>query len=160
MIKGLICLIPLRGGKVEAWKQGNKYFPVEKAWCLKPTFDKRDHISTSWEVKVDGLLWTCLLLMPEGLGGLKMFSLENEKTKDYFFCFSKAKKRKLKGGTPKQKLKNNWSSFHLLEKEYWILILWRMPRSRRDQWNSNCDQSLFSFLLSKYFSKFIDLGKD
>ena len=46
--------------------------------------------------------------MPKGLEDLKMFSLENEKTKDYaFFCFSEAKKKKgrLKGGTPKQKLK-------------------------------------------------------
>ena len=56
MIKGLVCLIPLRGGKVDAGKQGNKYFPVEKALMLKLTFHSGDHTSTSWEVKVDGLL--------------------------------------------------------------------------------------------------------
>ena len=43
-------------------------------------------------------------LCQRGLEGLKMFSLENEKTKDYFFCFSKAKKRRLKGVHPNK----NW----------------------------------------------------
>ena len=46
----------MRGGKAEAGKQGNKYFPVEKALMLKLTFHSGDHTSTSWEVKVDGLL--------------------------------------------------------------------------------------------------------
>jgi hypothetical protein len=41
--------------------------------------------------------------LPKGLEDLKMFSLENEKTKDYaFFAFLKLKKRKgrLKGVHP------------------------------------------------------------
>ena len=152
----------MRGGKVEAGKQGNKYFPVEKKekelTCLRRTSYSRDHISSSWERKVDRLLWTCLLLMPKGLEGLKMFSLENEKTKDYFFCFFQSQKEEIEGGYTQAKTENNWSSFHLLEKEYWILILWEMPRSRKDYWNPNCDQNLFSFLLFKYFFlKFIKI---
>ena len=146
----------MRGDKIKAGKQGNKYFPWRKVLMFKLTSHSKNHISTSWEVKVDGLLWTCLLLMPKGLEGLKMFSLENEKTKDYFFfAFPKPKRRDWRGYT-QTKTENNWSSFHLLEKEYWILILWRMPRSRRDRWNSNCDQNLFSFL----FSEITILGKD
>ena len=48
---------PLRGSKVEAGKQGNKYFPVEKKLkCLKLTSYSGDHISSSWEGIVDCLL--------------------------------------------------------------------------------------------------------
>ena len=34
-----------------------------------------------------------------------MFSLENEKTKDYFFLLLQSQKEEIEGGTPKQKLK-------------------------------------------------------
>ena len=34
-----------------------------------------------------------------------MFSLENEKTKDYFFLLFQSQKEEIEGGTPKQKLK-------------------------------------------------------
>ena len=99
------CLIPLRGGKVEARKQGNKYFPMERAWCREPTSDRGDHISSSWEGIVDCLLWTCLLLMPQGAGrSQNVFSWEWEDKGLLFFCFSKAKKKRLKGIHPNK----NW----------------------------------------------------
>ena len=44
-------------------------------------------------------------LCQRGLEGLKMFSLENEKTKDYFFLLFQSQKEEIEGGTPKQKLK-------------------------------------------------------
>ena len=43
--------------------------------------------------------------MPKGMEGLKMFSLENEKTKDYFFLLFQSQKEEIEGDTPKQKLK-------------------------------------------------------
>ena len=64
--------------------------------------------------------------------GLKMFSLENEKTKDYFFLLFQSQKEEIEGGTPKQKLKTievvfvltwktllNIDNCVLLEKKYW-----------------------------------------
>ena len=61
--------------------------------------------------------------MPKGLEGLKMFSLENEKTKDYFLLLFQSQKEEIEGDTPKQKLKTIEVVFMYFEKEYWILIL-------------------------------------
>ena len=61
--------------------------------------------------------------MPEGAGRSQMFSLENEKTKDYFFLLFQSQKEEIEGGTPKQKLKTIEVVFIYFEKEYWILIL-------------------------------------
>ena len=130
-------------------------------------------ISTPWEGIVDRLLWTCLFLMPKGLEGLKMFSLENEKTKDYaFFAFLKLKRERedWKGYT-QTKTENNWSTIDYA----CVLFLWKFIYSKRSTgfWYceksqgpgrtsgiKNCDQNLVSFLLFKYFSKFINSGKD
>ena len=55
-----VCQNPMRGGKAEAGKQGNKYFPVKKKEkelkCLRLTPYSKDHISSSWERIVDWLL--------------------------------------------------------------------------------------------------------
>ena len=51
-----VCQNPMRGDKIEAGKQRNKYFPWRKVLMLKLTSHSKNHISTSWEVKVDGLL--------------------------------------------------------------------------------------------------------
>ena len=53
-----VCQYPFRGGKVEAGKQGNKYFLVERVFfkCLRLTSYSKDHISSSWEGIVDCLL--------------------------------------------------------------------------------------------------------
>ena len=39
-------------------------------------------------------------LCPGGLEGLKMFSLENEKTKDYFFLLFQSQKEEIEGVHP------------------------------------------------------------
>ena len=150
MIKGLVCLVPLRGGKVEAKKQGNKYFPMEKAWCLKPTSDRRDHISSSWEGIVDCLLWTCLLLMPQRAGGSQnVFSWEWEDQR-LLFAFPKPK-------TPKQKLKTIEVVFIYSKRSTGFWYCERFQGPGKTSGTKNCDQNLFSFLLFKYFSKFIKI---
>ena len=86
------CLIPLRGGKVEARKQGNKYFLMEKAWCLKPTSDSRDHISSSWEGIVDWLLWMgSFALYQKGWRVSKCFLLRMRRQRITFFGHTKQK---------------------------------------------------------------------
>ena len=105
--RGLLwgCLNPLRGGQVKAGKQGNKYFPVEKAWCLKPTSDKRDQCFYS--LGRNSGWFTVNVSFAYARGGWKVskcFLLRMRKPRITFFCFSKAKKRRLKGVHPNK----NW----------------------------------------------------
>ena len=94
--------------------------------------------------------------MPERAGrSQREFSLEVEKSKLYFFfAFPKPKRGDWRGYT-QTKTENNWSSFHLLEKEYWILILWEIPRSRKDQrnwklWSKHIQFSSFQVFFKVY----------
>ena len=56
------CLSPLRGGKFEAGKHGNKYFPSKKLKCLRLTSYTKDLFSSFWEGKVESLVWVSDLL--------------------------------------------------------------------------------------------------
>ena len=159
--RGLLwgCLNPLRGGQVKAGKQGNKYFPVEKAWCRNRHPTKEIKVSAPWEGKVDGLLWTCLLLMPERLEGLKMFSLENEKTKDYFFLLFQSQKEEIEVGTPKQKLKTIEVVFVYSKRSTGIWYCEKFQRPGKTSGTKNCDQNYSVFSFFKYFSKFIKVSR-
>ena len=149
MIKGLICLIPLRGGKVEAGKQGNKYFLVEKAWCYKPKFDNRDQYffflgRNSGKVTVN---------VSFAYGGYQnVFSWEWE-DKGLLFLLFQSQKEEIEGGTPKQKLKTIEVVFIYSKRStgFWYCERYQSPE--KTSGIPNCDQNLFSFLLFQIFFK-------
>ena len=143
----------MRGGKAEAGKQGNKYFPVrkkkkKKLKCLRLTSYSKDHISSSWEGIVDCLLWT---------GSFALYLRDGASQREFFSGSWEIKALLFFFGHTKQKLKTIEVVFIYSKRStgFWYCEKFQSPG--KTSGTKNCDQNLFSFLLFKYFSKFIKI---